>query len=73
MACTMAALLRHPGSGHVLTPEEGRTAYKQALRFFKGVNKDTMIEALRKLYREGEREARKRAAAVANLTTPHLH
>jgi len=69
----MAALLRHPGHGHALTPEEGRTEHEEALRFFQGVSKDTMIEALRKLYREGEREARKRAAALAKITKLHLH
>ena len=42
LASAMAALLRHPGPGRVLTPDEGRAAHKQALRCFEGVSKGTL-------------------------------
>ena len=59
MASLVAALLRNE-STPILTPEESSAAYSEALHLYGRMSRDNFAQVLRRLYREGEKEARER-------------
>ena len=77
LATIVAAMLRCPDMyrfrRHGQNDESGGDAHRESLEFLDNLSSDTMIQALRKLYREGEREARKRAAGLARLIKSRTH
>ncbi len=64
MASLLAALLQSDQSGSCLSPEESIAAYNEALFLYSKMSKENFTQVLRRLYREGEKEARERLRNV---------